>query len=82
MFRAPHLEICLLALLLMVTLIIWLVWLLPGFSTVGKKSVFAVKPQSLQVEGKLETENHHLVDPTGTSPVAQMVKSVPAKQET
>lgn len=47
-----------------------------------KKSVFAVKPQSLQVEGKLERENHHLVDPIGTSPVAQMVTSVPAEQET
>lgn len=47
-----------------------------------KKPVFAVKPQLLQVEGKLEIESHHLVDPTGTSLVAQVVKSVPAIQET
>lgn len=57
-------------------------WLLPGFSTVGKKSGFAVKPQLLQGEGKLEIENHHSVDPIGNSLVAQMVKSVPVMQET
>ena len=53
-------------------------WLLPGFSTVGKKSVI----QLLQGEGKLEIENHHSVDPIGNSLVAQMVKSVPVMQET